>query len=253
MKTIYIACVGLFTATLALCQTEQDKKADEAESFFKKSTVINFNQKQDPYDLIGALIYYKDPNRIDWEYISLIPVDDRYKLLPKYNHEIVYQSMVSYEVAVKVKYLGFISAEMTNKNYVEVVLEDFYDLVVDNFVTNDDFKKKIFSLGAILKKQGYKVEFVDKLNLTTLKTRKYTEDKKEAGIVFIDAKGTEYSQSSDFTAKKIISLHSIDVTPFLDDTKPLGENKILKDLGGLIKQSSDNKTPTIKGLNKSIF
>jgi hypothetical protein len=208
----------------------QPNEAIEAEKFFDSSSIVYFNQKQEPMDLVGSLIVWTEGanKELVWNYIPIFTTEELDKIVPKYNSEILWQKTVTKDVAVKLRFLKFLELESKDQLYLNVVLEDLYSVKVNSYSVDKEIRKKVIDQLDALKQLGCKkVEYCDKVNLSTVKTKLYESHKKSGGMAYIDGHGDTYYENGDYTLKKIISLHTIPV-----DLNSLSYKKDLKDING---------------------
>lgn len=212
---IYLFITGFLFCTLAIAQDE--KSPDD---FFKDSTVLSFNDKTDPRDIIGALVYYKDQNKTDWKYVNLYTTGELAKIEPQENQAVIYEDMVKKEVLASIKYLKIFSADVKANELLQVVMTDQYDLKVDSFLSNPAIRQKVLEEARWLYRQGYHVEYIDKVNQTIITTKLFKEGAQQIGFnYYASGEAKNYTATSKYTVKKLVSVHSVLLDPFLKDEK----------------------------------
>ena len=199
----------LFTVSTAFSTFAQTQKAEDV---FKTASMVTFDTNVKPEQLIGALIYYKPGKKDEFEYFQILSTEQLKKYEPVYNNRIIFQSMVTKETVASAKYLAFFSTSVTVTHLLEVVLEDVLDYRVPNFATEPNVKTQTFMYAENLIRKGYQVDFVDNVNYCSLTTRLFNEAKISAnGNYYVSADAKNYSSTSEFSTKRLISLHSINL------------------------------------------
>lgn len=221
------------------------QEAQKAEEHFKTSSIISFNTNVKPEQLIGTLIYYKPGKKDEFEYFTILTDEQLKKFEPTYNNKIVYQTMADKSFVSSVKYLSIFSASVQTNYLLEVVLEDVLDYKVPSFATDPTISKQVFLYTRPLVEQGFIVEYVDNVNMCTLTTRLFQQqDAKASGSYFVDAKAKQYASKTDFASKRLISLHSVNVSRFINIKENGNEKKF--DLKGLIENTKKMGSETAK-------
>jgi len=237
MKTFLV----IFLIATSILKTNA-QGSPKAEDFFKTSTILTFDTNIKPEQLIGTIIYYKLGDKDNFEYLPILSPEQMKKYEPTYNNKILFQTMATKETVASVKYLAFFNATVGVKNLLEVVLEDVLDYRVPSFTTDLNVKTQTFLFAEPLIRLGYIVEYIDNVNYCSLTTRLFAEQKVGvSGNYFVSADAKQYSSTSEFATKRLISLHSIKLNPFVSLTSQLGGS--IAKLNAVALSESSTSTP----------
>ncbi|WP_120259424.1 hypothetical protein [Sphingobacterium detergens] len=213
MKRLILISALLLICFNAFTQQEQAK----AESAFKNATFISFNTNIKPEQLIGSIIYYKEGKKDEFDYFPILKASQIEKIEPIYNNEILFSTMVNKSTVTSAKYLAIINVNVATNYMLEVIVEDVLDYRAPSFAADSEVQSQALFYARVLKNQGYIVEYVDHVNLCTLTSKVYAEQKIEGqGSYFVDASNKTYGSNDEFSSKRLISLHSVPLTPFVD-------------------------------------
>lgn len=221
--------VVLSTITLIVCQaqTTTPSEMDKAENYFRNSSVVTFNEDYSPKDYIGSLIYYKAEDEKNLRVLKITKPNDS-TIVRTPIDDILYQKMHTREEVASAKFLGIFNTKVTNQHLLEVILLRDYSLEAQSFLTDLVLFQQILKFSEPLKKAGYKVEFVWKVNVNKLTSRVFKEGSIQAGFNYqVEGSGKIYNKTEDFTKKNLITLQTIDVALFLTEaTKSI--DKVMK-------------------------
>jgi len=132
----------------------------------------------------------------------------------------MFSTMVSKSNISSAKYLSIINVNVAVNYMLEVILEDVLDYKAPSFASDADIQTQALFYAGILKRQGYITEYIDNVNLCTLTSKVFSEQRIEGqGSYFVDASNKTFASNDEFTSKRLISIHSVNLTLFVDDFK----------------------------------
>ena len=127
----------LFALVLSAAQAQNltTSELEKAETYFRNSSVVTFNEDYSPNDYIGSLIYYRPGSNHAFQILKIKkPFDST--VVKTVIDEILYQKMHTREEVASVKFLGIFNTKMTNENLLEVILLRDYSLETPHMVTD---------------------------------------------------------------------------------------------------------------------
>jgi hypothetical protein len=227
MKLPSIILLFAFIGLKAFSQSKLDTETSKAETFFKTASVITFNEDYNPRDYIGSIIYYKKGDQANIRVLKITKPNDS-TVIQQSIDDILYQKMHTREDVLNVKYLGIFSSKIEQKNLLEVILLRDYSLETQSFLIDSTLYNKVMKNAVRLKKAGYEVEFVWKVNVNKLTSRVFKQGEIQVGFNYqAEGKGGNYNKTEDFTKKNLITLQTIDISVFIDQDKSKANLKFI--------------------------
>jgi hypothetical protein len=215
-KAITLGLSILFLTNLN-AQTTASSEMDKAESYFRNSSVVTFNEDYNPKDYIGSLIYYKPGDEKNIRILKITKPNDS-TIIRTVMDDILYQKMHTREEVASAKFLGIFSTKVTNQHLLEVILLRDYSLEAQSFLTDLVLYEQVLKFSKPLKNAGYNVEFVWKVNVNKLTSRVFKEGNVQVGFNYqVEGSGKIYNKTEDFTKKNLTTLQTIDVTIFMSE------------------------------------
>ncbi len=215
-KAITFGLSILFLTNLN-AQTTPISEMDKAESYFRNSSIVTYNEDYAPKDYIGSLIYYKPGDEKNIRILKITKPNDS-TIVRTVIDDILYQKMHSREEVASAKFLGIFNAKVTNQHLLEVILLRDYSLEAQSFLIDLVLYDQVLKFSTPLKNAGYKVEFVWKVNVNKLTSRVFKEGDVQVGFNYqVEGSGKIYNKTEDFTKKNLITLQTMDVTIFMTE------------------------------------
>lgn len=217
MKKVITLCLSILFLTNLNAQTTTSSEMDVAQSYFRNSSVITYNEDYAAKDYIGSLIYYKPGDQKNIRILKITKPNDS-TIVRTVIDDILYQKMHTREEVASAKFLGIFNTKVTNQHLLEVILLRDYSLEAQSFLTDLALYEQVLKFSKPLKDAGYIVEFVWKVNVNKLTSRVFKEGNVQVGFNYqAEGSGKIYNKTEDFTKKNLITIQTIDVTIFMNE------------------------------------
>jgi hypothetical protein len=201
------------------------------------------------------LIYYKPEQKENLRVLKITKPNDSSVVRTQID-DILYQKMHTRDEVFSAKFLGIFNTKVTNKHLLEVILIRDYSLEAQSFITDNSLYKKVMDLSRPLTKNGYHVEFVWKVNVNKITSRLFKEGSSQVGFNYqLEAGGTVYNKTEDFTKKILTTLQTMDINLFIAEEAKLKDVVKSDDaarMEDVLKSGKDTKMKTAsKSENKT--
>jgi hypothetical protein len=238
MKKVITLGLSILFLTNLNAQTTGSSEMDKAESYFRNSSVVTYNEDYAPKDYIGSLIYYKPGDEKNIRILKITKPNDS-TIVRTVMDDILYQKMHTREEVASAKFLGIFNTKVTNQHLLEVILLRDYSLEAQSFLTDLVLFEQVLKFSKPLKNAGYNVEFVWKVNVNKLTSRVFKEGNVQVGFNYqVEGSGKIYNKTEDFTKKNLITLQTIDVTIFMTEATKSIES-VMKGNKSIVKSEKE--------------
>lgn len=169
------------------------------------------NEVHFPAQLVESLLVIDSDSPDRWYWTKVDP--SRKDPEPEMTGDIVFQSVVDWNVAARVGYLSFLSAAMTNEDKTEVVVTDVYHAREAPWPSGSPLDAAA-ERARQLAKPGRTFYYVTSVQYTTIQYRVFK--KRERGATFegfgFGAQGKVYSSNLNYEVRKVVSVNVFPVS-----------------------------------------